>query len=202
MQKNHEEWMRQAIDLALHNVRSGAGGPFGALVVKDDRLIASGVNSVTSMNDPTAHAEIVAMRAACQILQDFQLTGCLLYTTCEPCPMCLGAIYWAGLTAYYFSCTRQSAAEAGFDDAFIYDQLNVAAGATLDSRVLHFAGKRDGAVYRMGEERSKSSLLRKTVSLCSATQECSHAQGRCGRWLFRARGPSASRHRTFSGRPW
>jgi guanine deaminase len=126
MHKNHEEWMRQAIALALENVRSGAGGPFGALVVKDDRILASGVNSVTSMNDPTAHAEIVAIRAACRMLKDFQLTGCFIYTTCEPCPMCLGAIYWARPAAYYFSCTRQSAAEAGFDDAFIYDQLNIA----------------------------------------------------------------------------
>lgn len=117
--------MRQAIALALQNVRSGVGGPFGALVVKDDRIIASGVNSVTSMNDPTAHAEIVAIRAACQIVNDFQLTGCSIYTTCEPCPMCLGAIYWARPTAYYYSCTRESAAEAGFDDAFIYDQLNI-----------------------------------------------------------------------------
>lgn len=127
MHSNHDEWMRQAVDLALENVRSGAGGPFGALIVKDDRIIATGVNSVTATNDPTAHAEIVAIRAACQTLRSFQLTGCSIYTTCEPCPMCLGAIYWARPAAYYFSCTRQSAAEAGFDDAFIYDQLNVAA---------------------------------------------------------------------------
>lgn len=118
--------MRQAIELAVGNVRSGHGGPFGALVVKDDQLIASGANLVTASNDPTAHAEVVAIRAACQKLGTFQLDGCELYTSCEPCPMCLGAIYWARPTAFYFAGSRQAAADAGFDDAHIYNELALA----------------------------------------------------------------------------
>lgn len=128
MQKAHEEWMRAAIDLALDNVRRGRGGPFGALVVKDRNLIATGANSVTAENDPTAHAEVIAIRAACRALRTFQLEGCTLYSSCEPCPMCLGAIFWARPTEYYFACSRTSAAQAGFDDAFIYDQVNLAPG--------------------------------------------------------------------------
>jgi guanine deaminase len=126
MQKSHEEWMRQAIDLAVENVRRGLGGPFGALVVRDAELVATGANSVTVENDPTAHAEIIAIRAACRALGTFQLDGCTLYTSCEPCPMCLGAIFWARPTEYYFACSRTGAAQAGFDDAFIYDQINLA----------------------------------------------------------------------------
>jgi guanine deaminase len=128
MPKSHEDWMRQAIDLALDNVRSGRGGPFGALVVKDGELIATGANSVTMENDPTAHAEVIAIRAACRALGKFQLDGCTLYTSCEPCPMCLGAIFWARPIGYYFACNRTRAAEAGFDDAFIYDQVNLSPG--------------------------------------------------------------------------
>jgi guanine deaminase len=126
MHKSHEEWMRQAIDLALENVRRGRGGPFGALVVKDGELVATGANSVTAENDPTAHAEVIAIRAACRVLGTFQLDACTLYTSCEPCPMCLGAIFWARPTEYYFACSRSGAAEAGFDDAFIYNQINLA----------------------------------------------------------------------------
>lgn len=125
MRKRREEWMKQAIDLALENVRAGRGGPFGALLVKDNEIISTGVNLVTTSNDPTAHAEIVAIRGACQVLRNFQLDGCELYASCEPCPMCVGAIYWARLKTYYFSGTRACAAEAGFDDAFIYDQLHL-----------------------------------------------------------------------------
>ncbi|MFL6414087.1 MAG: nucleoside deaminase [Bryobacteraceae bacterium] len=120
-----EEWMRRTIALAVENVRDGRGGPFGALVVKDGQVIATGVNSVTASYDPTAHAEVVAIRAACQHLSVHQLVGCELYSSCEPCPMCLGAIYWARPRAYYFACTRESAAEAGFDDAFIYEELHL-----------------------------------------------------------------------------
>jgi guanine deaminase len=126
MQKAHEEWMRAAIDLALENVRRGRGGPFGALVVKDGNLVATGTNSVTEENDPTAHAEVIAIRAACRALGSFQLERCTLYTSCEPCPMCLGAIFWARPAEYYFACSRIGAAQAGFDDAFIYDQINLA----------------------------------------------------------------------------
>ncbi len=125
MPKNREEWMVQAIDLAVENVRTGRGGPFAALVVRDNELLSTGVNSVTASNDPTAHAEIVAIRSACQALGGFQLHGCELYATSEPCPMCLGAIYWSRPRAYYYGYTRRQAAEAGFDDAFIYDQLQL-----------------------------------------------------------------------------
>jgi guanine deaminase len=121
----HEEWMRQAIALAVENVQKGRGGPFGAVVVKDNQVIATGVNSVTAMHDPTAHAEVLAIRNACAKLKAFQLTDCDLYSSCEPCPMCLGAIYWARPRAYYFACTRESAAEAGFDDSYIYEQLTL-----------------------------------------------------------------------------
>jgi guanine deaminase len=124
-----EHWMRQAIELAVNNVRSGQGGPFGALIVKANQLVASGVNLVTATNDATAHAEVVAIRAACQKLGTFQLDGCELYSSCEPCPMCLGAIFWARPKLFYFSGSRQSAAEAGFDDAHIYTELPLAPGA-------------------------------------------------------------------------
>jgi len=123
MAKTPRDWMRQAIDLAIENVRSQRGGPFGALIVKDGQLVASGVNLVTVNNDPTAHAEVVAIRNACLALANFQLTGCELYTSCEPCPMCLGAIYWARPERFYFACSREDARACGFDDALIYDEL-------------------------------------------------------------------------------
>jgi len=119
-----QEFMRRAIALAMENVRSGNGGPFAAVIVKDGRIIAEGANRVTATNDPTAHAEVVAIREACRNLGDFQLPGCDLYTTCEPCPMCLGAIYWARPAQVFYACVAADAAEAGFDDAFIYDELN------------------------------------------------------------------------------
>jgi len=117
------EFMRRAIALAMENVRSGRGGPFGALVVKDGSVIAKGTNRVTSAKDPTAHAEIVAIREACRTLGDFQLTGCDLYTTCEPCTMCLGAIYWARPARVFYASLAADAADAGFDDAFIYEEM-------------------------------------------------------------------------------
>jgi guanine deaminase len=119
------EFMRRAIAIALENIRAG-GGPFGAVVAKDGRIIAEGANRVTASNDPTAHAEVVAIREACRVLGDFQLTGCDLYTTCEPCPMCLGAIYWARPARVFYAGSAADAAAAGFDDAFIYDELKVA----------------------------------------------------------------------------
>ena len=115
--------MRRAIALALENVRTGRGGPFAAVVAKDGKVIGEGANSVTISNDPTAHAEIVAIRAACRALGSFQLTGCELYTTCEPCPMCLGAIYWARPARVFYGGVAADAADAGFDDAFIYEEL-------------------------------------------------------------------------------
>lgn len=117
-----DKFMRHAIQLALENVKKG-GGPFAALVVKDGVVVADGVNQVTATNDPTAHAEIVAIRNACRKLKNFQLTGCEIYTTCEPCPMCLGAIYWARPARIYYGSTKEDAASAGFDDSFIYGQL-------------------------------------------------------------------------------
>jgi guanine deaminase len=121
-----EAWIRQAIALATENVSLGRGGPFGAIVVKENRLIATGVNRVTATNDPTAHAEIMAIRAACSELATFQLQGCELYLSCEPCPMCLGAIYWARPSFYCFASTRLDAAAAGFDDALIYNEIALA----------------------------------------------------------------------------
>ena len=118
-------FIEKAIELATENVKSGAGGPFGAVIVKDGKIIATGVNSVTSENDPTAHAEVKAIRNACEKLNDYQLDGCTIYSSCEPCPMCLGAIYWARPAKLVFAATKKDAAEAGFDDAFIYDELAV-----------------------------------------------------------------------------
>ncbi len=121
-------FMARAIELSIANVRSGRGGPFAAVVVKDGRIIAEGTNCVTSTNDPTAHAEIVAIREACKALGSFQLTGCEIYTTCEPCPMCLGAIYWARPARVYFASTAEDAARIGFDDFSIYQQIGVPPG--------------------------------------------------------------------------
>lgn len=118
--------MKQAIALAVESVKLRGGGPFSALVVKSDRVVATGINLVTASNDPTAHAEIVAIRAACRELNTFQLSGCEVYCSCEPCPMCLGAIYWARAGKYYFAASREDAARAAFDDSFIYDELSLA----------------------------------------------------------------------------
>ncbi|HEY2462271.1 MAG TPA: nucleoside deaminase [Candidatus Acidoferrum sp.] len=125
-QPANADFMRRALALALGNIRAG-GGPFGAVIVKDGRIIAEGVNRVTSGNDPTAHAEIVAIREACRVLGDFQLTGCDLYASCEPCPMCFGAIYWARPAQVFFAGNAADAAGAGFDDAFIYKEMKLPA---------------------------------------------------------------------------
>ena len=115
-----EKFMQEAINLAKQNLKLKNGGPFGAVVVRNGRIIGKGVNTVTSQNDPTAHAEINAIREACENLNSFQLTGCEIFSSCEPCPMCLGAIYWARPKKVWFSATRHDAAEAGFDDSEIY----------------------------------------------------------------------------------
>jgi len=115
--------MRRAIQIALENVRLGGGGPFGAVVVRGDEIIAEGTNQVTSTNDPSAHAEMQAVRAACHILGHFQLTGCEIYSSCEPCPMCLGVIYWARPDKLYYAATAEDAAAVGFDDLRIYREL-------------------------------------------------------------------------------
>lgn len=117
------QFMTRAIQLAIENVRSGKGGPFGAVVTKDDSLVAEGVNQVTLTNDPTAHAEVLAVRRACQKLGLFELKGCDLYTSCEPCPMCLGAIYWARVSRVYFGTIAADASKIGFDDSSIYHEI-------------------------------------------------------------------------------
>ena len=108
---NHEYFMQKAIELSLENMRNGKGGPFGAIVVKEGKIVGIGANNVTSKNDPTAHAEVLAIRDACKNLNTFQLNDCILYTSCEPCPMCLGAIYWARPEAVYYANTKQDAAK-------------------------------------------------------------------------------------------
>jgi len=118
-----EEFMLKAIALSAAKMRAGFGGPFGAIVVMDGRVVAEGFNRVTSSNDPTAHAEVVAIREACKALGRFSLKGCELYTSCEPCPMCLGAIYWARFDRVYYANTRQDAAAIGFDDDHIYGEF-------------------------------------------------------------------------------
>lgn len=115
--------MEEAIRLSVANVEEGKGGPFGAVVVKDGKIIARGVNQVTSSNDPTAHAEVVAIRIACKVLNSFQLEGCEIYTSCEPCPMCLGAIYWARPDKLYYANSKEDAAGINFDDQFIYEEI-------------------------------------------------------------------------------
>ncbi len=117
--------MRQTISLAVENVKMG-GGPFGAVIVKGDEVVATGANRVTPDNDPTAHAEISAIRAACKKLGTFDLSGCVIYTSCEPCPMCLGAIYWAHLDKIYYGANQHDAAAVNFDDSFIYKELELA----------------------------------------------------------------------------
>jgi guanine deaminase len=129
MSESDETFMRLAIGLAREGMEKNAGGPFGAIVVQNGEVIGEGCNRVTSANDPTAHAEIVAIRQACARLDSFQLTGCVIYTSCEPCPMCLGAIYWARPDKVFFACTREDAARIGFDDQFIYEEIEKPLGA-------------------------------------------------------------------------
>ena len=128
MTEQDERFMRRAIELAERGMNDRAGGPFGAVVVKNGELIAEGFNRVTSENDPTAHAEVVAIREACRKLKSFQLSGCTIYTSCEPCPMCLGAIYWARPDRIVYACDHHDAAAIDFDDAFIYRELKLEIG--------------------------------------------------------------------------
>lgn len=123
MTDQDRQFMTRAIELAKMGVEADAGGPFGCVVVKNGAIVGEGNNRVTSTNDPTAHAEVIAIREACKALGAFQLDGCTVYTSCEPCPMCLGAIYWARPERVFFACTRDDAANIGFDDDFIYDEL-------------------------------------------------------------------------------
>jgi guanine deaminase len=123
--ENHEKFMQMAIELSEYNVKQGLGGPFGAVIVKDGMVLARSANKVVPTNDPTAHAEVSAIRLACQELGTFSLEGCEIYTSCEPCPMCLGAIYWARISKIYYANTKADAAAIGFDDHFIYDELEL-----------------------------------------------------------------------------
>jgi guanine deaminase len=132
--KTHEQYLQQCLELAARQALTPGGGPFAALVVKNGEVIAEGCNQVTGSCDPSAHAEVVAIRAACQKLKDYQLTDCIIYSSCEPCPMCLGAIYWARPAAVYFAASRDEAADAGFDDSLIYQQINLSG----DQRLIPF----------------------------------------------------------------
>lgn len=120
----HDDFMQMAIALSVKNVRENLGGPFGAVIVKDGQVIAAGANKVVPTNDPTAHAEVTAIRLACQELNTYILSGCEIYTSCEPCPMCLAAIYWARIDKIYYANTKVDAAAIGFDDDFIYQELD------------------------------------------------------------------------------
>lgn len=124
-------FLREAIRLSIDKMETNEGGPFGAVIVRDDEIVGRGWNRVTSTNDPTAHAEIVAIRDACSKLKTFSLTGCDIYTSCEPCPLCLAAVYWSRLDNIYFAATRDDAAAAGFDDAHFYGELNKPANQRL-----------------------------------------------------------------------
>jgi guanine deaminase len=123
LRKPNPEFLRRAIELATRNVVSGAGGPFAALIVRDGKIVGEGVNTVTATHDPTAHGEVNAIRAASRALGSFTLAGCELYTSCEPCPMCLAAAYWARVDAIYYGASAADAAQAGFDDAFLYEEF-------------------------------------------------------------------------------
>lgn len=123
MTKSEQEFLEKAIELSREGMRSGKGGPFGCVIVKDGKIIGEGCNQVASTNDPTAHAEVVAIRNACKTLNSFQLTGCDVYASCEPCPMCLGAIYWARPKRVIYANTKKEAAAINFDDQFIYNEI-------------------------------------------------------------------------------
>lgn len=125
MNSDNEQFMQRAIDLSLESVQNG-GGPFGAVIVKNNEVIAASSNSVTLDNDPTAHAEVNAIRSACKKLATFDLSDCTIYTSCEPCPMCLSAIYWAHINTIYYANTKEDAAAIDFDDSFIYDEIKTA----------------------------------------------------------------------------
>ncbi len=129
MRDARKKFMRAAIRLARKGMNKNSGGPFGCVIVKDGKVIARAHNAVTDLNDPTAHAEVVAIRKACKKLKTFQLTGCEIYASCEPCPMCFGAIYWARPDKVFFAATREDAAQAGFDDDFIYHEIDLAHAA-------------------------------------------------------------------------
>jgi len=151
---NH--FMKKAVELARTGMEANHGGPFGCVIVKDGKIIGEGFNRVTSSNDPTAHAEVVAIRNACDHLGSFQLTGCDVYTSCEPCPMCLGAIYWARPERIFYAANRQDAADAGFDDSFIYDELEV---SDAERSITFESVERDKAIKLFEEWKNKDDKL-------------------------------------------
>ena len=153
-----EKFMQEAIDMSLNGINQNQGGPFGCVIVKGDKIVGRGNNKVTSSNDPTAHAEIVAIRDACNNLNSFQLEDCEIYTSCEPCPMCLGAIYWARPKIIYYANTREDAAKIGFDDSMIYEEMGthiskrkipiIAMGRESALKIFHeWANKADKTQY-------------------------------------------------------
>lgn len=150
-----ENFMRDAIRLSLDGVRSGRGGPFGCVVVRGGKVVGSGINQVTSTCDPTAHAEMVAIREACRALGTFQLTDCTLYASCEPCPMCLSAIYWARIPTVYYGNTRQDAAAVGFDDDFIYQQIPLPAAERRISMKVLLRDEAGGAFSEWARKKDK-----------------------------------------------
>lgn len=148
MTERESRYMQLAIDLARKGMHEGAGGPFGCVIVQGDVIVGKGSNSVASLNDPTAHAEVVAIRNACRYLQTFQLTGCEVYTSCEPCPMCMGAIYWARPDKVFFAATRHDAANAGFDDSMIYREL----ACHIEDRQIKMISVNRGEAVKVFEE--------------------------------------------------
>ncbi|MEY4617456.1 MAG: hypothetical protein RJB66_2416 [Pseudomonadota bacterium] len=153
----HDQFMKRAIELSREHMNANHGGPFGAVIVKDGIIIAEGWNNVTSSNDPTAHAEVSVIRKACEALKTFELIGCEIYTSCEPCPMCLAAIYWARINKIYFANTRQDAAAIQFDDEFLYQELTL----PIDRRMIPMVQvDRDEALKVFNEWSVKSDKLR------------------------------------------
>ena len=150
-------YLQEAVALARQGVENGLGGPFGCIVVKEGQVIGKGCNRVTSTNDPTAHAEVVAIRDACQFLGDYQLTDCDVYTSCEPCPMCLGALYWARPRRVIYASTRHEAADAGFDDAFIYKEINLVIGERKIP-FEHFSLTEAAALFGLWKEKGNKKL--------------------------------------------
>ncbi|MBS1601272.1 MAG: nucleoside deaminase [Bacteroidetes bacterium] len=150
-------YLRMAMELAKRGVEEGQGGPFGCVIVKDGAVVGKGCNGVTSTNDPTAHAEVMAIRDACGRLGHYQLTGCVVYASCEPCPMCLGALYWARPDRVFYAASRSEAAEAGFDDAFIYAEIGL---PDWERRIpfVHSVMEESGEVFRLWKEKGNKRL--------------------------------------------
>ncbi|MFA6923132.1 MAG: nucleoside deaminase [Bacteroidales bacterium] len=156
MNKSENEFITKAIKLSIENVKKGKGGPFGAIIVKNNKIIARGTNIVTSTNDPTAHAEIIAIRKASKKLNDFNLSGSEIYTSCEPCPMCLAAIYWAGISKIYYAASKEDAANNGFDDNFIYCEM---AKTEKDRKLQIHQLSRDEALVAFKEWQNKKDKI-------------------------------------------